>query len=43
MLTDTLTTELRGVGPEDILDQPRLEVLQHELTKQVIINQLVKI
>ncbi|XP_037549422.1 chitin synthase 1 [Nematolebias whitei] len=34
MLTDSLNTELRDVGPEDILDQPRLEMLQDELTKQ---------
>ncbi|XP_017274207.1 chitin synthase 1 [Kryptolebias marmoratus] len=34
MLTDTLNTELSEVGPEDVLNQPKLEMLQHELTKQ---------
>nr|XP_054588166.1 chitin synthase 1 [Nothobranchius furzeri] len=34
MLTDTLTTELASVGPEDVLDQPKIEELQHALTKQ---------
>lgn len=43
MLTDTLNSELRDVGPEDVLEQPKLEMLYHELTKQVNINDLVKI
>lgn len=43
MLTDTLNTELRGVGPEDVLDQPRLEMLQHELTKQVNMTDLINL
>lgn len=35
MLTDTLTGQLYGVGPEDVLTESQLEELQQELTEQV--------
>ncbi|XP_077569686.1 chitin synthase 1 [Stigmatopora nigra] len=34
LLTDTLTSQLYGVGPEDVLTESQLEDLQRELTDQ---------
>ncbi|XP_037102964.1 chitin synthase 1 [Syngnathus acus] len=34
MLTDTLTAQLYGIGPEDVLTENQLEELQQELTAQ---------
>ncbi|KAM9825436.1 chitin synthase 1 isoform 1-T2 [Syngnathus typhle] len=34
MLTDTLTAQLYGIGPEDVLTESQLEELQQELTAQ---------
>ncbi|XP_049574396.1 chitin synthase 1 [Syngnathus scovelli] len=34
MLTDTLTAQLYGIGPEDVLTESQLEELQQELTTQ---------
>ena len=35
MLADTLVGELSDVGPEDILEQHRMDGLQHALAQQV--------
>lgn len=36
-LTETLNAELNGVGPEDVLEQMKLDELQHALSKQVMV------